>query len=109
MKFSKDLFPQYDDADGTIGHTKLERRWVLVKGDGNMMQARQGRFTHPTREEAQIRCDAFLQAQPPGSPMHEHVVGLHVEEWWCYPRHFDPVGPVPEIAAAAEEETDPCL
>ena len=92
--YSKRYGPQVDLTDGTIGKVQLIRRFLLVRGDYELFHARQGRYSYATAEEAQEHCDAFLENNPPGCDKHHYVKGLHIRAWWCYPNHFDPVGPV---------------
>ena len=97
MQTSNQYGPQFDPTDGTIGELQLEKRYVICLADGSMSYPHQGRFTSATRAEAQERLNMIKAAHP--------AVGSvdHVEAWWCYPRHHDPVGPVeepqPEVAA----------
>jgi hypothetical protein len=92
MKISKEYGPQFDPTDGTVGKLQLVKRWVIVRrSDGQMWQARQGRYTYPSEAEAIARKDVIERNNsanliPAG--------GLGVEPRWCYPVHFDPVGPV---------------
>jgi hypothetical protein len=88
--------PQFDPTDGTIGTLQCVKRWVLVKGDGNTFYPRQGRHTKATKDEAEALVKAAIRNNGPGTSGHPYVQGLHVEEWWCYPRHFDPIRPVKE-------------
>ena len=94
MQISKRYGPQLDVTDGTIGSCQLVRRFVVARSDGSILQPRQGRFTHPTRESADRQAAAFLENNPPDHINHHFIEGAHAVEWWCYPGHFDPVCPV---------------
>lgn len=84
--------PQVCLKTGTVGATKLVRRHVIVKGNGGLFYARQGRHTFATSEEARKLVAAIQTNNPPDLV----PPGLHVEAWWCWPVHHDPIGPIPE-------------
>ena len=92
MIISKEFGPQFDPVDGTIGTMQLVKRWVLVKNsDGDMWQARQGRYTFASGEEA-IKHKKLIEDVNPADMIPKG--GLGVAAMWCYPGHFDPVGHV---------------
>lgn len=82
--------PQFDRSDGTVGEIQLVRRWVLVHGpEGRMFTPRQGSYTRATREEA----EHYRREIAEGNPANLVPDDLRVEEWWCWPSHFDPKAP----------------
>ncbi len=90
--------PQFDPRDGTIGKIQLVKRWRLVRGNGACFDPQCGIYTWETEAQASARAEAFLRENPEGSPNHHFVKGLHAEEWWCYPVHFDPCASVKTFA-----------
>lgn len=90
MIIDKTYGPQFDATDGTVGETQLVKRWAVVKADGLMFSAQQGRNTHATKEEA----DSYLEAIVTNNSVEtlKHYLPLTVAPFWCWPTHFDPVG-----------------
>ena len=80
--------PQFDPSDGTVGETKLVRRYALVGKDGLAWPARQGRYTHGTREAAAKCLAGTLRNNNPDS--FPELKELRVAPVWCWPGHFDP-------------------
>lgn len=110
MKISQDYGPQFDASDGTVGETKLGLRWVVMQeaGEGDdysssMFDARQGRYTFASRREADERARCIVAAND--SDKLRQIVGrslgayqkmaLFAAPMWCWPKHYDPVGPAP--------------
>ena len=91
MKISLEFGPQFDYRDGTIGELKLVKRWVIVKSCGNLWSARQGRNTFKTRREVVAKLRKAVAANKDRAV---EMRSLRVAAWWCYPGHFDPVGPM---------------
>lgn len=81
--------PQFDPSDGTVGETKLVRRYALVGKDGLTWPALQGRYTHATREAAADRLAGVLKNNNLDSL--PELKDLRVAPVWCWPRHLDPV------------------
>lgn len=91
MKISEIYGPQYDPTDGTIGELQLVKRWVLVSGeDPEYWGTRQGRYTFETYKEAKQRAEVLIEANPNSKFV---PADLRPCEYWCYPSHFDPLGP----------------
>jgi len=90
--------PQYDHTDGTIGKLKLVIRWVIVNENGDLVTARQGRFTHESKKDAENLIDAYW-ANNSEERVHQ-LFGkeLYAEQWWCYPNHYDPIGPINNLS-----------
>jgi hypothetical protein len=90
MIISETYGPQFDATDGTVGKTQLVKRWAVVKADGFMLGASQGRNTHATKEEA----DSYLAAVMANNSAEtlKQYLPLTVAPFWCWPTHFDPVG-----------------
>ena len=86
--------PQFDPNDGTIGTLKLAKRWVIVNENGDLVTARQGRFTYESRKDAENLIDAYW-ANNSKERVHQ-LLGkeMYAEQWWCYPNHYDPIGPI---------------
>jgi hypothetical protein len=84
---------EFDPVQGTIGDLSLVKRALLVLGDGRLFHPRQGRYTYNSMDTANQVAADFHTAYPPEHDRHSYVRGLHAEEWWCYPHHFDPIGP----------------
>lgn len=95
MKISKEFGPQFDPADGTIGTLQLVRRWLICSGEG-MFYPRQGRYSWESWEKAADIIDSFKDNPANAGRL---PAGLRPVAYWCYPGHFDPVGP-----CAHEEE-----
>ena len=94
MKTDERYGPQFDKADGTIGETQLVRRWMVTDGKGNPFGPRQGRYTTATEGESLARCLSIRENNTPDM----YPAGLTAEEFWCYPKHFDPVGSIKDHA-----------
>lgn len=86
--------PQYDHTDGTIGKVKLVKRWVIVNENGDLVTARQGRCTYESEKGAKHMIDAYWANN--SKERVQQLLGkeLYAAQWWCYPNHFDPIGPV---------------
>ena len=98
MKIDRSYGPQLDLRDGTIGDTKLVRRFVVAKTDvGGFDRVWGGRHGYCTYAEKR-RAGYLLRAIKANNPPHESV-GWEVQEWWCWPHHFDPI-----CQAITEEE-----
>lgn len=86
--------PQFDPADGTVGNTKLVKRYAILNENGLMWPCAQGRHTKATREEAEAELKLFREANPEMREWNR----VHVGALWCWPCHLDPVGGCKEEA-----------
>jgi hypothetical protein len=94
MIISDKYGPQYDHTDGTIGKIQLAKRWVIVNENGDLVTARQGRFTYQSQQEAESMIVAYWANNSKETVWRHLGKELYAEAWWCYPNHFDPIGPV---------------
>ena len=89
--------PQYDSSDGTIGKLQLVKRWVIVNEEGDLVTSRQGRCTHSSRVDAESMIQAIWDNNPKEKVHQLMGKELYAAQWWCYPNHFDPIGPIKDI------------
>ncbi len=73
--------------------TRYVLTYVNRAGDRCMVDARQGRFTYATREEAQQRLDSLLAHNTPErlAEFFSPNPQLDVRAAECWPNHFDPM------------------
>jgi len=84
--------PQVDPTDGTIGETKLVKRWLILRLDGTKFHSSQGRYSYETQKDCQNDAETIINTNLD----REDCKGLKATEFWCYPIHFDPVCQVPK-------------
>lgn len=98
MIIDKTYGPQFDRIDGTVGKTKLVKRWAITNKDGNMAFARQGSYTKGTKAEAETALRNILE-----NNSKEVWGGMSVGAFWCWPFHFDPVGKVDDCLETPQD------
>ncbi len=97
MRISEEYGPQFDPEDGTVGKLQLVKRWAIAyEKTKALFHAREGQYMQESKETTQKEIAAFVrnstQEKRRVTPESGKLVPL---QWWCYPNHFDPVGPVP--------------